>query len=159
MGSADLYLKRAVLGLSVALVVLLTGVALYSLLGTEQQTVSQPLAVEDEPAVPDRPYPGQRFQIGDSEFPLSIGCLPDLAIDDVYLVVIQNQGATATDYIVSAHLTNDGGRSVEAVARADDLQPGEEREVVLRPEDAIADPTDCAISAVQGDRRVLLSGG
>ncbi len=158
VGSADLYLKRTVLGLSVALVLLLAGIAVYSLLSTDEPVIDPELTVQSEPEAPGPIFPGERMQIGDAEFPMSIGCVQDRSDDDVFLIIIENQGATATDYLISAELRGDDGSSVEALARADDLRAGEEREVVLLPDDPIDNPSECVINAVEGDRRVLLSG-
>lgn len=160
VGSADIFLKRAVLSLSVALVVLLTGVALYSLISTDDPDDGPDLTVPEEPAGPTTvpPFPGQLLEIDDSEFPLTIGCIRDRTAEDLFLVVIRNGGASPVDYLVSASLTAEGGASVEALATVDNLLPNEERQVVLRPEADIANPNRCFIDAVQGDRRVLLRG-
>ncbi len=173
VGSADIYLKRLVLGLSVAVVALLAGMALYSLLSDpdepDELEVAEP--IDDDPAAPGRAYPGQRFEIGDLEFPLTVGCVSDREsepgrqvsaeeqADDVYLVVIHNRGLSATDYVVSAELTANDGSSVTALAKIDQLRADEEREVVLLPDQDIADISSCSITGVQSDRRVLLSSG
>lgn len=160
VGSADIFLKRAVLGLSVGLVVLLTGVALYSLIVGNDAEGSPEVTTPDEPAgastVP--PFPGQLVEIDDLEFPLTLGCIRDRTAEDLFVVVIRNGGTTAVDYLVSASLTAEGGESVDARATVDALQPNEERQVALLPQDDISNPTRCAIKVVQGDRRVLLSG-
>lgn len=158
VNSVDTYMKRAVLGLSSALVLLLAGVAVFTLLSNDEPQISPDLTVGTEPEAPEVVFPGSRLQIGDNEFPLSIGCIQDRTDDEVFLVVIQNQGAAETDYLVSARLIADDGTSVDAMARADDLRPGEEREIVLLPDDDIDNPDECVIKAVQGDRRVLISG-
>lgn len=158
VNSLDTYMKRAVLGLSMALVLLLCGVAVFTLLSNDEPEISQDLTVGPEPEAPEVVFPGSMLQIGDAEFPLSIGCIQDRTDDEIFLIVIENQGAGETDYLVSASLIADDGTSVEAMARADDLRPGEEREVVLLPDDDIDNPDECVINAVQGDRRVLISG-
>ena len=66
------------------------------------------------------------------------------------------ESSSTTDYLITADLVDDGG-SVSARTEALALRPGEEREIVLRPEDDIDRPTECIITAIQGDRRVLLA--
>lgn len=158
MQSADLYLKRSVLGLSVALVVLLGVVALYSLLGDEEAT---PVTdrVSDEPESPQRAYPGELLAIDDLESPLTIGCLEAVTGDDVFVISITNRGLMTVDYLVQARLTADDGPPVEALADVAGLLPGEVREVVLLPEDPIPGATDCEITVIQSERRTLLADG
>ena len=163
MGFSDVFLKRAVLGLSVALVLMLTGVALSRLLSSGETVTSPgtttPNDNPDAPATATGVYPGARLTFDDSEAPLTIGCLQDRTANGAFLIVIENLATTVTDYTVSAALHADGGTTVDATARVGQLQPGEQREVVLIPEQEIADPADCTIMAVESDRRVLLRSG
>lgn len=161
VGSADIYLKRLVLGLSMAVVALLAGIAVYSLFSQPEdpEPVAEAEIIDDDPSSPARSNPGGPLQVGDLEFPLSIGCAVDSSNDGVYLVTIHNQGQIQTDYLVSALLTSGDGSSVEALARVDALRAGEVREVVLLAEGQPQDVQTCAITAVQSDRRVLLSNG
>ena len=157
MAPADVILKRAVLGLSIALVLLLSAAALVRLFSDDTGEAAPGPEVDDEPSSPSRPYPGDRLEIDDAEFPLTISCLRDRSVDDpVYLVIIRNGGQLPADYLVSAELVDDEGTAVEALAEATQLRPGEEREVVLLPDEEVSARAECRIRAIQGDRRVLL---
>ncbi len=162
MGFSDLFLKRAVLGLSVALVLLLTGVALSRLMSdgetTASPSTSTPEVDQSQPASASAAYPGARLTFDDSELPLTVGCLRDRTADDVFLIVIENLATTETDYVVTAALQSDAGTTVGATARVAQLLAGEQREVVLVPDQDITNPSDCTITAVHGDRRALLKG-
>lgn len=173
VGSADIYLKRLVLGLSVAVVVLLAGMALYSLFtqvnNDEPAAEAEEIAIDDDPNSPAVTNQTERVQIGDLEFPLSIACVIDrpnllerqtsTGADEVHLVEIHNQGQIEADYLVTARLTTDEGTSVDALARVSALRPGEVREVVLLADADVSDVRSCAITGIQSERRVLLSNG
>jgi hypothetical protein len=170
--SADIYLKRLVLGLSVTVVVLLAGLAIYSVLDSpaepgELAEQAQPEIVDDEPSSPVLTFPGDELEIDDRDYPLSIACVVDRSANrtagdgagDVHLLVIHNRGLLPTDYIVTAELQGDDGSVRDAIARVDQLRADERREVVLLSEDPITDVRGCTITGIQGDRRVLLGPG
>lgn len=152
---------------------LLTILAVFSIFGDGDQTPAgestiggqaetEPVGTADgqtgdDPSGPDRPYPGSRLQIDDEVSPLSIGCFRDRTVDDLYLIVVHNQGQVSVDYLVRAELTDDDGRTVSGLATVEGLQPDEEREVVLVPDDTVDGLSQCSIRAIQSDRRVLLA--
>lgn len=155
MASADTYLKRLVVILSVVLVSLLAIISIYSLLPNSDDE-PDPIIEGGERAGPTQAYPGQIFEIDDMEFPLSIGCRSGLDEEGVFLAYIWNRGQVSASYILAASLTTPDGDSVEAIAEINNLAPGEEREAVLRPRESLAGVNACSIVAVQGDRRILL---
>lgn len=163
VGSADMYLKRIVLGLSVVVVLLLAGLAISSIFNrTETQEPAaevQPEVIDDDPNSPDIVFPGNRIEVGDLEFPLSISCVTGTGGGDVHLIVIENQGALNANYLVTAELVDNDGSSVDAMARVDELRAGERREVVLLADSLPNAASACTITGVQSDRRVLLNNG
>lgn len=155
MASADTYLKRVVIILSVILIVLLAIISISSII-PDGEDDSADSTTDPDPAAAG-PYPGQLFEIDDMEFPLTVGCRSEPDENGVFLAFVQNRGEVATSYVVAAELSDANGQSVQAVAEVDDLLPGEQREAVLFPRQDLAGVNGCAITIVQGDRRVLLS--
>ncbi len=115
------------------------------------------LDAETDLAGAERAYPGREILIEDNEFPLTVSCVRASGSEQVFVVIITNGGAVSADYLVAAELSSEAGETVEALAEINDLRSGEKRETVLVPDTAIGDVAACAITAVQGDRRVLLS--
>ncbi len=130
--------------------------ALRSLFAADQPEASIPVD-ETDVAGAERPYPGRELVIDDNEFPLTISCVRASASGGVFVVIVTNDGPSATDYLVAAELSNEAEQSVTALAEINDLRAGEERETVLVPDADIGEVDFCEITAVQGDRRVLLS--
>jgi len=153
VASTEVYLTRAAVALSIILVLLLTGLALLSVFGGDEgQGEPVDLVPDDRPTA----YPGQQYVFDDAEEALTIGCVPTVGNTDVYVVSITNQSERVVDYVVVAELVAKVGNPVEAMAEITRLQPAEAREVVLVPDRAIDGIEDCTITAIQGDRRVLL---
>jgi hypothetical protein len=157
VASNEVYLTRAAVALSIILVLLLGGLAMFSVFGgagVEPVDIAVPDDEEDQP--PPTAYRGERYTFDDRSQALTIGCVPTVGNTDVYVVSITNQADIAFDYLVVARLTPESGAPVEASVDIPDLQPTEAREVVLVPDSPIDDIDECTITAIEGDRRVLL---
>lgn len=158
MGSIDAILRRGLVIASIVIVVVLSGVAIFSLV---DNTGTQDAEAEDgNPAPPGRAFPGVRVQVDDESFPLSVGCLPASGTesdeDEVFSIVLTNLGASDVDYVVAAMLTSQDGETQEVVVDVPRLQPGQEVEQFVVPGRELGAVESCAITAVQTDRRVLL---
>lgn len=157
VASTEAYLTRAAVALSVILVLLLGGLALFSVFGAEEGNGDE---VGDDPDTTvggPTAYPGQQYNFDDASQPLTIGCVPTIGNTDVYVVSITNRSERAIDYLVKARLTPESGSPVDALAEVTNLQPSEAREVVLVPDRPIDEVDACTITAIESERRVLLA--
>ncbi len=158
MGSIDAILRRGLVIASIIIVVVLSAVAIFSLV--DNTTTEDAEADTGNPAPPGRAFPGIRVQVDDQSFPLSVGCLPaagtDSGEDEVFSIVLKNLGTIDVDYVVAAMLTDQDGGTQEVVVDVPRLQPGQEVEQFVVPGRDLGEIDSCAITAVQTDRRVLL---
>lgn len=146
-----------IIAIALAVAVAIVGfLALQSLFNPDDSEPSIPVD-ETDVAGAERPYPGREIVVEDNEFPLTVSCVRASGSDDVYVVILTNRADAATDYLVAAELSNEAEQSTMALAEINDLRSGEERETVLVPDTDIGDIDFCEVTAVQGDRRVLLS--
>jgi hypothetical protein len=152
MASTETRLTRAAIALSVLLVMLLGGLAAYSVLGQDDDPEPVNLVAPDDV----RAYPGPQLVIEDRGRPLTIGCVAS-DDDDGYTLLLTNRAGTAVDYTVSVSLEVDDERSVAATTEILGLQPDEQREVAVEPDRSDASVVGCSITAIQSDRRILLA--
>ncbi|MEM7323747.1 MAG: hypothetical protein AAF531_11735 [Actinomycetota bacterium] len=157
MGPIDVILRRGLVVLSILIVLGLSAVAIFSLI---DGTTTDDADLSENPAPPGRAFPGERIQVEDSSFPLSVGCLPttdgEPGQDNVFSIVLRNLGSTDVDYVVAAVLVNEDGGSERVVVDVPRLQPGQEVEQFVVPGRAIGQVESCAVTAVQTGNRLLL---
>lgn len=162
---------RGVAALSVIAMMILGLIAIYALLGSDDGNDTAEDQTTTDPA-PPQSVEGE-LVIEDSEFPLTLQCRagtdadntdedsstgrdPSTGRDEVYVVVITNRGEVESDLLITADLSNGDGVTVGAVATIDRLRPDQTRPAVLFADRDIGIIESCKITAVQGDKRVLL---
>ncbi len=165
MSSTESKLMWVAIALSLLLVLALGTLAVYSVIGRDDDDTatadgdpSDPVNVQGETTqgttAPASPGTGGR----EIDPPLSVRCDRATDASQGYAVIIANRGQSTIDYVVSIELTVAGSRPLVASTDVPALAPGERREVIVNA----AGPggrriSDCAIAAVQSDRRVLLA--
>lgn len=154
------WLNRSIAGL-LLLLVTVAGVLTYrSVVNANQEdeaTAGLSDVVEFDPDGPERAYSGQQLTFDDVDFPLTLSCLPSVGSTEVYVVIITNDGRIEADWVVAADLITDNGPTVEATTEVNNLLPDETRESILVPDEEPGAIDDCTITAIQGERRVLLN--
>ena len=152
MASTEARLTWAAIALSVLLVLVLSGLAVYSVIGRDTEEPAD-VVLDDEEG---QPGPPDRVTLQDRDVPLAIAC-EEAGTGDGYAVRVANLAGAPVDLVVSVELAVDGGRSISATSDVGPLDPGEERAVAVAPVPADAEVTGCSVSAVQSDRRLLLA--
>lgn len=164
MSSTETRLIRAAIALSVLLVAALAVLAVYSVVGPDGGDETADRAGDeldgdgsDDGQISDggpRAFPGANVDIDDAQLPLTIGCGTTPSAGPEYTILITNRADTVVDYLVSVRLTFDDGTVLTPI-EIRDLQPDDPREVVIDPQGPSGSITDCAIAAIQTDRRIL----
>jgi hypothetical protein len=150
------WLNRSIAGL-LLLLVTVAGVLTYRGLRDSSNADETVEPGELNPEGAERTYSGQELVIEDLEFPLTLSCVPVVGSTEVYVVIMTNDGNIEADYLVAAELVSDDGDVVQAMAEVNDLRPQEVRESVLVPDEDLDAIDGCSITAIQGNRRVLLN--
>ncbi|MEM7272348.1 MAG: hypothetical protein AAF547_04645 [Actinomycetota bacterium] len=150
-------LKRQLLvAVPIVLVLVLSTVALLSLRTDPGPEMAAPQEqTEDAPAA-GRTGPGDPVEIEDGTRHLAIGCSPSEE-PDIYAVVLENRSGLAADYLVSATLTDEDGRSADVSLDFATIQPGQEREEFVTAVD-LASIESCRIAAIESDRWIAVLG-